>query len=142
MPFFAASPPPRIIASGEAIPSELSPGSNYGGLAAVRTDAVPIKNAYLRFDVQGVGTVVSATLRIFAESDNQSGFGVRGVSDNSWGESAINYGNAPPFGAVVGSSGPVIGGNYYAIDVSSLVSGDGLVSVALTPSGGSRATIK
>ena len=124
----------------DAYVDELSPGSNYGGLAALRTDAVPIRNAYLRFDVRGVGTVVSATLRIFAETDNQSGFDARGVSDNSWGELTPTYNNAPSFGAVVGSSGGVIAGSYYAIDVSSLVSGDGLVSLALTSSGGSRAT--
>ncbi len=98
----------------------------------MRTDGVPIKNAYLRFDVQGVGTVTSATLRIFAKTDDRVGFDVRGVSDNNWGELTINYGNAPPFGAVVGSSGPLTGGNWYEVDVSSLVSGDGLVSFALT----------
>ncbi len=117
--------------------SENAPAKNYGGRRSVRTDAVPINNTYLRFDVQGVGTVTSATLRMFAETDNSVGFDVRTVSDNTWGESAINYGNAPPFGAVVGSSGPVTGGNWYSIDVS--VSGDGPVSFALT-SNSSRAT--
>ena len=98
----------------------------------MRTDAVPIRNAYLRFDVQGVGTVASATVRIFAETSNAIGLDVRGVIDNTWGESTINYSNAPPFGPVVGSSGPLIGGNWYEVDVSSLVSGNGLVSFALT----------
>ncbi len=100
---------------------------------------MPIKNAYLRFDVQGVSTVVSATLRIFAETNNPTGFDVRGVTENTWGESTINYNNAPPFGAVVGSSGPVIGGNWYEVDVSSLVSSDGVVSFAVT-STSTRAT--
>jgi hypothetical protein len=111
---------------------EVQATANKGGLAALRSDAVPVKDSYLRFDVQGVGTVTSATLRIFAETDDRVGFDVRAVSDNTWGELTINYGNAPPFGAVVGSSGLLIGGNWYEVDVSSLVSGDGLVSFAQT----------
>jgi len=119
--------------------SEENPTTNYGA-SPLRTDGSPIKTSYLRFNVQGVGVVQSAILRIFAETDNSIGFDVRGVSDNTWSESIITYADAPPFGGILGSSGIIIGGNWYNIDVSSSIPpGNGLVSFALT-STSTRAT--
>jgi hypothetical protein len=108
------------------------PTTNYGSRTFLRTDSSPIRNGYLRFDVHGIEALQSAKLRFFAETSSSVGFDVRSVSDNAWGELAITYANAPPFGVAVGSSGPVSGGNWYEIDVTSLVSGDSPVSFALT----------
>jgi hypothetical protein len=115
-----------------AYTSESEPTANYGTRDAFRIDASPIRNSYLRFEVQGIEAVQSAALRIFAETSNSVGFDVRGVGDNTWEESTITYDNMGSFGAVVGSSGPVSGGNWCKIDVTSLVLGDGPVSFALT----------
>lgn len=114
-------------------------GTNYGTDPRLRTDASPTRNSYLRFNVQGVATVNSATLRIFANGNNPIGFRVHGVTDNSWGELTITYNNAPSFDPVpVGSSGPVAANTWYEVDVTSLVTGNGLVSFALTSTSGSN----
>ena len=109
-----------------------TPATNYGSKVRLKTDADPQTSSYLRFDVQGYGTSNSAKLRIYAESNNNRGFQVRPVSSNSWGESSINFGNAPAVGAVIATSGATTAGTWYTLDVSSLVTGDGLVSFALT----------
>jgi parallel beta-helix repeat protein len=108
------------------------PTAVYGTRTALKTDASPTKNAYLRFNVQGVGPTPSARLRLFATSTNKNGFRIHSVSSNAWSESGTSFGNAPAFGPVVASSGPVTAGNWYSVDVSSLVAGDGLVSFAVT----------
>ena len=93
---------------------------------------MPVKRTYLRFNVQGVGSVSSARLWMFATLDNPTGFQLHSVSNNSWSETGINWNNAPSIGPAIASSGPVVAGNWYSVNVSSLVSGDGLVSFALS----------
>lgn len=107
------------------------PDYTHGGRATLRTDGQPVIDTFIRFDVQNVGTVPSATLRVFAETSNASGFEVHSVEDSSWDESLITAANAPSIGPVIAGSGPVTGGTFYDIDVSSAVSSDGPVAFAL-----------
>ncbi len=112
-----------------------APTANNGTKTSIRTDASPVVNSYLRFNVIGLGAPAAAQLRVYAETNSSTGFQVRPVTGpgaNTWGETAINFNNAPPLGSVIGTSGPVTAGRWYTIDLPSLVSGDGLVSVALT----------
>ncbi len=111
-------------------------GVNKGTENQIRVDGSPAVNSYLRFDIQNIqSTITSATLRIFANSNQSLGFSVRGVADNNWQEGVINFTNAPAFSqTVTGSSGPVTGGNWYSVDVSSLARVNGFVSFALTTS--------
>jgi len=103
--------------------------NNYGGSGTLATDGSPIINSYLRFDVQGLtGTVSSVTLRVWANSTNSVGIDAAGVTDNSWTETTITFNNAPAAGAVLGSSGATTAASYTEIDVTSSLSGDGLVS--------------
>lgn len=108
-----------------------SPAQNFGTSTTFRTDASPVRTAYLRFDVQGVGSTTPATLRLYMQSSNNTGVQIRGVSDNTWGELTLNYNNAPGVGSIVDNSS-VQSGQWYNFDVSSLVSGSGLVSFAVT----------
>jgi len=132
----APTPTPTPAPSGstfvpvaDAFVEALRPDKNFGTRAAIRTDNQPVQQSYLRFNVQGASS--SATLRIFSETTNLIGFDVRGVSDNTWGELSITYNNMPASGSVAASSGKVIGGNWYELDVSSLVH-DGFVSFAIS----------
>jgi len=120
--------------------SSSSPNSNYGTSTQLRAQgSSPTYRSYLRFDVQGRGgQVTGAVLRL---SPLASGtVDVRGVSDSSWGETTIKYSNAPPVGDVAATSVAVYAGppQWLPINVSSLVQGNGTVSMALTsPSTGS-----
>jgi parallel beta-helix repeat protein len=107
-----------------------SPGSNFGTRSYLRTDASPVLHAYLRFDVQNAGQ--TSVLRFFAETGNTVGVDVRTVSDNSWGETAMTFNNAPAVGPVIASTGPITAGTWQQVNVSSAVTANGLVSFALT----------
>ncbi|HXD09165.1 MAG TPA: DNRLRE domain-containing protein, partial [Anaerolineales bacterium] len=108
------------------------PSTNYGKSVQLRTDGSPLIRSYLRFDVQGMGgAVTKATLRVFANSSSSAGYKVHKVSDLTWNENTITYNNAPPLGSVVGSMGAFAGGAWTSVDVTSLVTGNGTISLAL-----------
>ncbi len=105
---------------------------NYGSSSSLRVDASPEVRSYLRFDVQGAtGAISKATLRINARSASSKGYRVHSVDDNGWSERTINYNTAPPYGAEVGSSGPVAKLTWSEVDVTPLIKGNGAVSMAL-----------
>jgi hypothetical protein len=108
---------------------------NYGTAVSVQADASPIVNSYLRFNIQGItGTVTNATLRIYTISALNGGLGFRSVTDNSWNELTMTYNTAPAFGSAVFGTTPTsfTAGTWLSVDVTSLVSGNGLVSFAMT----------
>jgi hypothetical protein len=111
-----------------------NPSSNYGRATTLRVDASPIVRSYLRFNVTGLnGTVARATLRVYANSASTVGHRVQGVTDNSWGETTITYNNAPAISpTVVGSSGQFSAGVWTTVDVTSLVTGNSALSMAMT----------
>ena len=107
--------------------------NNYGGSLTLTADSSPIINSYLRFDVQGLdGSVVTATLRLYSSSTSSVGLDALEVSDNSWGEMTITYNNAPTMGNVINASGAITASSWAEIDVSSYITGEGLVSFAVT----------
>jgi chitodextrinase len=91
---------------------------------------------YLKFTVAGVAgrTVLSAKLRLYC-TDDASVFGgeVHRVPDTTWSETAITWNTAPPpDAAIISSFGSVALATWYEVDVTSAISGDGVVSLAAT----------
>ncbi|WDZ87051.1 DUF7594 domain-containing protein [Micromonospora cathayae] len=110
----------------------INPTANHGTGSYLKADGLPVAVAYLRFTVQGAGTDPSGVLRLHLETASSTGVEVRAVDDTTWEENTLTYHNAPPTGAVVGSSGPVEAGTWVSVDVSSLITGNGPVTFALT----------
>ncbi len=104
------------------------------------TDGSPIINSYLRFDVQGVSNINSATLRLFANASSSQGITASSVGDNSWVESTLTYNTAPPAGGVIGSSTAVSAGTWVEVDVTSYVTSSGLYSFMISSSSPDRVT--
>ena len=125
----------------DAYVNAAKPTKNYGNATSLRPDGSPERNAYVRFDVSSANPSPTASLRFYASSNHSVGLDVRVVADTSWGETAINYMNAPAFGPIVGSTGPLQAGNWYIVDVSAQVAGNGPVGFALTTPGSSSAKI-
>lgn len=117
-------------------------GTNFGTSTGISVDGSPIANGYLRFSVSVPAgeTVTRATLKVFTTQSSGSGFTVHSVTDSSWGETTINYGNAPAIGSQVAASGSYSGNAYISVDVTSLVAGSGPVSMALKRSSTSANT--
>jgi hypothetical protein len=110
-----------------------SPTANYGTQTQLRADNSPVVRSYLRFNVQNLtGRITRVTLRIYANSALSQGIDARGVTDNSWTESGINYNNAPAVGGVLGSSGSIAANTWKTIDVTSFVTGNGVFNLAVT----------
>jgi len=131
----ASTSPATFTPTADSYVDSSNPSKNFGTLTTLRTDNSPVVNSYLIFNVQGIsGAVSNATLRVFANSSSSSGYTVHSVSDTSWGETTITFSNAPAMGGSVGGSGSFNSNAWTSVDVTSLVSGNGLVSFALTSS--------
>ena len=116
---------------------EGTPDTNLGSDTALEIDSTDggfERQAYLRFTVTGVTEpVLSAEVRLFVTNASPSGGIMTTVSDDSWGESSITWNNKPAIdGAVLSSAGEVVSGEIVSFDVSSAVTGDGTLSVAIT----------
>jgi len=114
-----------------------NPTTNYGSAIVWRTNSSPVLNGYLRFTVQGLAgyTVQHAYLKVYANSSGSAGIKSLAVADNSWGENTITYNNAPPMGAVLGTSGAFTSGTWVTIDVTSYITGEGTYSFGITTPG-------
>ena len=104
---------------------------NFGASTTLKVDVKPDTRSYLRFQVDVSAPVVDATLRLYSAAGSSVGVSVRPVADVTWSELAVTYSNAPAFGAPIAATGPMNAG-WSSVDVSSLVTGSGPVSLALT----------
>jgi len=112
------------------------PSTNYGTSIALRVDGSPIINSYARFTVSGLNgaSVTRARLLFYMNSGSTGGMRVLSVSDSTWGETTITYGNAPAMGSTLASLSSVSAGTWVSFDVSSYVTGNGTYSFGvLTP---------
>ena len=88
--------------------------------------------SYLKFNVSGLsGSVGSATLQLRENGDLGSGtLRVYRGSHNSWTETSLSTANAPGENGQLGTfTGAVAAGQVVSVDVSSLITGDGIYSV-------------
>lgn len=110
-----------------------APTTNYGSSTQFRVDGSPVVRSYVRFNVQNVtGTITKATLRVYANSAQNTGFLVHAASD-SWEESTLRFDNAPAYSTVAtGASGAVAANTWYSVPVTALVNGNGSYSFVLT----------
>ena len=96
-------------------------------------DASPRQAGLLRFTVAGVGgrAVAGAVLRLHVLDPSILGGSVAPTTTASWSETTVTWQNAPAAGAPVATLGRVRVGNWYELDVTPLVTGDGIVSLRL-----------
>jgi len=91
--------------------------------------------SYLTFSVSGLsGTVTAATLRLWANVADLRGAAVH-AAPGSWNEDSITASNAPAVGQAVALTGKVGAKTWVTADVTPLVPGNGVVSMALTQVG-------
>ena len=107
------------------------PGSNQGSAPLLRTRGTRMQS-FLRFDVQDlVGSVTTATLRLYVNSNYGSGYAVYYVSDNSWQEASINYTNAPALEELIYTSETAVPNTWIEVDVTPYVQADGVYNFAI-----------
>jgi hypothetical protein len=132
------APPPApasLTPVADAYVDAAQPGTNFGTLSQLRTDASPVVRSYLRFDVQGWSPGSSrATLRLTPKSVNKTGVTAARVTDDGWSETAITASNAPAPGTALDTSAPAQTGVPITLDVTGAITGNGPVTLALTSS--------
>jgi acid phosphatase len=111
-----------------------SSATNYGTSTSLQVDASPILNSYLRFNVSGLAgqPISQVRLLIHANSVSTQGLIIKSVQDETWGETTINYNNAPPMGKTVSSSGGFPPGSWIPLDVTAYVTGEGTYSFGVS----------
>ncbi len=133
----SASSTQTFSAESDTFVSAEQPMQAYGPLPSLTVAAEPAQVALLRFRVTGLaGPVAKATLALSPVNGSSAGFEVRAVADTVWGEDTITHESAPS-GAptVTASSGPVVPGQWTAVDVTPLIAANGPVSLMLTTTG-------
>jgi hypothetical protein len=89
----------------------------------------------IKIDVSGLNgkQVVSAKLRLYNVDPSSKGGDFYAVSDNSWQEETVTWNSAPAaLTNLLGSIGSVSIGNWYEVDLTSLISGDGTYSLRIS----------
>jgi hypothetical protein len=122
--------------SADTYVDQRKPATIFGADQELRVAASPVATSFLVFDVSGLqGTIRSAKLELYTTRGGP-GYDVRS-SAPGWSEASATYDSPPATGAeVLGSSGPLKPGAVGTVDVTSLVTGDGQVAVALTAASG------
>jgi hypothetical protein len=131
--------PPTTISAFDAVADsyvgEDLPLENHGSKIELRTDALPIRMSFLRFDVSGiVGAPLRATLRIYANSASSAGFEVHALTD-TFDEATVTYDSGLAVGGLIATSPAFTGDGYIDVDVTSAISGDGSIQFALVALG-------
>ena len=119
------------LPSADTYIDQQQPTLNAGTSTVLRVDGSPVLRTYLKFDLGATsGTVAQATLRVFAETAQSTGFAVR-PAGSGWTETGLNATNQPTLGAPLGSSGPVAANSWYQFDVTAQVTAGATVSFEL-----------
>lgn len=110
-----------------------SPTRNYGSTGSLTVDLKPQDDFLIKFSVAGVGSrhIKSAKLRLYAtDPSSGSGGSFHQLTSNSWTEGTLTWNNAPAAqSAVIGSLAKVVSGTSYEVDLTSLITGDGIFGI-------------
>jgi hypothetical protein len=113
-----------------------SPDNNYGPDSTLQADNDPTDDDFLiKFAVSGINNlpVLAAKLRLYNINSSSVGGDLYPVLDNNWNENTVTWNTAPQAGPTLEASlGPVSEDNWYELDVSALVLGDGTYSFRMS----------
>jgi hypothetical protein len=109
-------------------------GTNFGKATQLASNGSSTTTmiSYLRFDVTGLsGPPASATLSYYSRSTGTTRTAVRPVTGD-WSEDTLTYATRPAYGAAISTTAALTAGTWASADVSSVVTGNGSYSFALT----------
>jgi len=125
--------------------SAANPTTNYGSLHVLSVKQASW-NSYVKFSVTGLaGAVTKARLRVYVTDPGTSAGSAYRVSNyyrnttSGWTEGGLNWNNAPSIsGTAFGAVGQATTGSWVEFDVTSAVSGNGVVSFGIKTSSTGR----
>jgi hypothetical protein len=130
-------PPPPPPGTGPVLEADAhvaldQPAANFGGATTIASDTSPMTEAYLRFRVSGTSGVTGARLQLTVTNGTGDAPALYAAA-STWSEDTITWNNRPARGALIADRGAVAAGTVVEYDVSSLVTGDGVFTMALVP---------
>lgn len=130
-----------FVASADATVDATQPAVNIGGKDSLSADLSPQQRALLRFDITGVsGQVTQARLRLYATRNTPDGPHL-GLLLEDWQENKVTWNAAPRLAeGFLGDVGAITTGSFVEYDLSSVVSGNGVLNLALVPDSTEAAT--
>ncbi len=131
--------PMTFLPDADSYVNSTSPTANYGSATTLRADGSPDLHSYVRFTVTSLGglPITRARLLFHMNSTAKAGMQALAVSDNTWGEKSVNYGNAPALGGTITNSGALATGTWVTLDVTAYVTGEGTYSFGIITPGAS-----
>jgi parallel beta-helix repeat protein len=111
------------------------PTTNFGSTASLTVDGNPVRHILLKFSVTGIGgrTITKATLKLYNTNGSVLGGNFYRVADSSWSETGVTWNTAPASDAIAFASlGAVSSGNWYEVNVASVVTGNGDFTIKIT----------
>ena len=112
-----------------------SPTANYGAATTLQVDNSPIKHILIKFNVSGLNghQITIAKLRLYNVDPSGKGGDFYAVSDISWQEETLTWNNAPTASTnLLASIGSVSASSWYEVNLTSLITGDGIYSLRIT----------
>ena len=109
--------------------------TNFGSATTLQVDNSPVKNILLKFNVSGLSgqTITSAKLRLFGADPSSKGGDFYSVSDNTWQQGTVTWNNAPAANTtLLASLGSVQVGNWYEVNLTSFITGNGTYSLRVS----------
>ena len=114
---------------------ESHPATNYGTTTTLRADGDTNANiqSYLRFDLADLpGAIQSATLRLYAGTDDSPDGPAVYAADSTWSETDITWDNRPALtSAVLADTGPIALNTWAEYDVTAAITGTGSYTFVL-----------
>ncbi|MEW6472464.1 MAG: DNRLRE domain-containing protein [Actinomycetota bacterium] len=140
-------PPPAgsvtLTPDADARVESANPARNFGSSSTLVADGSPVTSSYLRFVVpSSVNDVTRARLRLYV-TDSSGGGAVLFPTSSDWTESGVTYQSRPArTGPEATRTGAVTSGRWVELDVTSLVTGPGTVSLELAGASGDGVDFK
>ena len=127
-----------FVAEADTYVDAGSQTKTFGTATLLKADSSPVRQAFLRFAVSGIGirgvtqAVVRLTVGPSSSSASESGGAIHRITDNGWSEATTSYGNRPTIdGPALATQGPLMASQVVDFDVTAAVTGDDTYSFAL-----------
>lgn len=110
-----------------------APSTSAGASSSLYTDASPVQQTLLRWDVAGISgrTVRNVRLRMYHTDSSAPGARVSSISPTSWDESVTWLTRPAIDGPEAASFGALTSNRWYEVSLGPIVAGDGSVSLAI-----------
>jgi len=104
-----------------------------GSAPSFSADGSPVSDGLLKFNVNVVGQITGAKLRLYCVDPSSAGgtFYAAAETNPPWNEGTVTWATSPVAGASYGSLGAVQVGSWYEIDLTALVTANGTYTLRI-----------